>query len=259
MKYTRWAVACLAVCLSAWTQPAFGQTVTTGNITGVISDQQGGVLPGVSVTAVHQPTGTTYETVTETDGRFQLLNVRVGGPYTVTAKLPGFRDEDSAGVQVALGESRQVNFTLRVAAVTETVSVTAEAPLIDTARAGTASNVSGQAVQNLPTISRSIFDLVRTSPYVNPASQGAETTISIAGRNNRYNNMQIDGAVNNDVFGLSGTGTPGGQTGSQPISLDAIQELKVEVSPYDVRQGGFSGGAVNAITKSGTNAFSGTA
>jgi hypothetical protein len=257
MKHIRSAAVCIALISCALARPGFAQTVTTGSLSGVITDQQGGVLPGVTVTAVHQPTGTTYSAVTDSDGRYTMLNVRVGGPYQVTAQLSGFRDQQESNVQVALGQERRLDMTLRVA-VSETVSVTAQASLIDTARAGAASNVSSQAVQNLPTISRSIFDFVRTSPYVNPTSQGAETNISIAGRNNRYNNMQIDGAVNNDVFGLSATGTPGGQTGSQPISLDAIQEIQVEVSPYDVRQGGFSGGAVNAITKSGTNDYSGT-
>jgi hypothetical protein len=258
MKQIRSAVACLAMLVCAWVQPGYGQTVTTGSIAGTVVDQQGGVLPGVSVTAVHVPTGTSYETVTAGDGGFTIPNVRVGGPYTVTATLAGFRDGQLSDVQVGLGDARQVKFTLPVAAVTETVQVTAETPLINTERAGAGSSVSQQAVESLPTINRSMFDLVRTSPYVNPTSQGSDLNISIAGRNNRYNNIQIDGAVNNDVFGLSATGSPGGQTGSQPISLDAIQELKVEVSPYDVRQGGFSGGAVNAITRSGANTLSGT-
>ena len=99
-------------------------------------------------------------------------------------------------------------------------------------------------IANLPTIQRSIFDFARTSSFVNASADAAgnDTSISIAGRNNRYNNMQIDGAVNNDVFGIPVAGVPGGQTGSQPISLDAIQEVQVVVAPYDVSQGGFSGG-----------------
>jgi len=242
-----------------WSPAVHGQTVTSGSIAGIAVDQQGGVLPGVSVTAVHVPTGTSYEAVTDSDGNFTIPNVRVGGPYTITATLSGFRDGQLTDVQVVLGDSRQVKFTLPVATITETVSVTAEAPVINTERAGAGSSVSQQAVEALPTINRSIFDLARTSPYVNPTSQGSDANISIAGRNNRYNNVQIDGAVNNDVFGLSATGSPGGQTGSQPISLDAIQEIKVEVSPYDVRQGGFSGGALNMITRSGANTLTGTA
>src|SRR4029079_15143427 len=118
-------------------------------------------------------------------------------------------------------------------------------------------------IQALPTINRSISDFARTSPFVNATSFGNSASggvgMSIAGTHNRYNNLQIDGAVNNDLFGLAASGTPGGQTGTQPISLDAIQELQLVVSPYDVRQGGFAGRSVNAITRSGTNQIFGTA
>ena len=132
--------------------------------------------------------------------------------------------------------------------------------IIDSSRAGTADNVSQQVVENLPTISRNLVDIARTSPYFNPMGLNNDPlALSVAGRNNRYNNVQIDGAVNNDVFGLAPSGTPGGVTEAQPISLDAIQELQLVVSPYDVRQGGFSGGGINAITKSGSNQFRGTA
>ena len=158
-----------------------------------------------------------------------------------------------------MGEQATVGFKLQVAAVTETVEVTGESSPIDPSRAGTADSVSRVAIESLPTISRSLTDLARTSAYFNPIGLNEDPlAVSVAGRNNRYNNVQIDGAVNNDVFGLAASGTPGGQTETQPISLDAIQELQLVVSPYDVRQGGFSGGGINAITKSGTNKFSGT-
>ncbi len=133
--------------------------------------------------------------------------------------------------------------------------------IIDSSRAGTADNVSQQAVESLPTISRNIVDIAQDVAVLQSSIGLNEDplAISVAGRNNRYNNVQIDGAVNNDVFGLAASGTPGGQTEAQPISLDAIQELQLVVSPYDVRQGGFSGGGINAITKSGTNDLRGTA
>ena len=235
------------------------QTVTTGTLTGVVTDAQKGVLPGAMVTAVHTPTGTTYEAVAQADGRFTMLAVRVGGPYTVKAAMSGFKTEEQSGITVGLGESRTVQFTLQIASVTETVNVVAEAQVIDTQRAGTATNVSTETIQNLPTIARSITDYARTSPYfvVNPVGNDAQS-MTVAGRNDRYNNIQIDGAVNNDVFGLASSGTPGGQASAEPISLDAIQELQLVVSAYDVRQGGFSGGSVNAITKSGTNNLHGT-
>jgi len=251
------------LCVAVWaTAPAAAQNaVTTGSLTGVVRDAQGGVLPGSTVTAVHEPTGTPYETVTEGDGTFHLLSVRVGGPYTVNVNLAGFKPFTQMGIQVKLGEATNIPVQLQLQTLSETVEVRADAAsaVFTPSHAGTATNISPEAIQQLPTISRSITDLVRTSPYVNPTSQGSDAGLQIAGRNNRYNNMQIDGAVNNDVFGIAATGTPGGQTGTQPVSLDAIQEIQVLVSPYDVRQGGFSGGGVNAITKSGANSFSGTA
>ena len=259
MKYIRTSVLCLAVLMMAWAQPGYGQTVTTGTISGVVTDQQGAVLPGVTVEAVHQPTGTTYEATTDGEGRFNMLNVRVGGPYQLTARLSGFRERQAADVQVGLGEARQVNFQLQLATLTETVTVTAQVPLLDASRAGTASNVPQEAIETLPTIGRSLFDFARVSPHFTPiALNNDPSSISVAGQNNRYNNVQIDGAVNNDVFGLAASGTPGGQTESEPVSLDAIQELQLVVSPYDVRQGMFAGGGINAITRSGTNDIRGT-
>ena len=248
-----------ALVLLAAAQPGSGQTVTTGSISGVVADAQGGVLPGATVTAVHTPTGTSYETVTGADGYYSFLNVRVGGPYTVSVAMAGFRQQQNTSVTVSLGEEQKVDFTLQLESVQETVTVVAEAQIIDPARAGTAANVSSEAIQSLPTVNRSLFDYARLSPHFVTTTVGTDASaISVAGRNERYNNIQIDGAVNNDVFGLASSGTPGGQASTEPISLDAIQELQLVVSAYDVRQGGFSGGSMNAITKSGSNAFHGT-
>jgi hypothetical protein len=236
------------------------QALTTGSISGSVVDPQGGLLPGVSITATHQPTGTTYEAVTNGEGRFEIFSVRVGGPYRVVAALSGFREQTEAVETVGLGENRTIEFKLTLASVTENVTVTAEVPNIDSTRAGTAANIRSETIENLPSISRSMFDYARTSPFVslNQDSAGGEQVINVAGRNNRYNNMQIDGAVNNDVFAISSSSTPGSAAGTQPISLDVIQEVQIAISPYDVRQGGFSGGSVNAVTKSGGNAFGGT-
>ena len=249
------AVLCvLVVCAT----PASAQTVTTGSLTGTVTDAQGGVLPGATLTATHTPTGTIYEGVTDGEGRFNILNVRVG-PYDLKVVMSGFREETLRAVDVKLGENTPVNFKLQVASITETVDVRGDTTIIDPTRAGAADRVSSAAIDSLPTISRSLTDMARVSPYFNPIALNEDPlAISVAGRNNRYNNVQIDGAVNNDVFGLAASGTPGGQTETQPISLDAIQELQLVVSPYDVRQGGFSGGGINAITKSGTNRYGGT-
>ena len=198
------------------------QALTTGSISGSVVDPQGGLLPGVSITATHQPTGTTYEAVTNGEGRFEIFSVRVGGPYRVVAALSGFREQTEAVETVGLGENRTIEFKLTLASVTENVTVTAEVPNIDSTRAGTAANIRSETIENLPSISRSMFDYARTSPFVslNQDSAGGEQVINVAGRNNRYNNMQIDGAVNNDVFAISSSSTPGSAAGTQPISLD---------------------------------------
>lgn len=254
-------VALVCAFLAGAAQQSTAQNVTSGTLTGVVMDAQKGVLPGATVTAMHTPTGTTYEAVTQADGRFTMNSVRVGGPYTVKTTMSGFKTEEQTGITVGLGESRNVEFTMTIASVSETVNVVAATQIIDTTRAGTASNIAAQSIETLPTINRSIADFARTSPFFNSTVDSANQNydqVSVAGRNNRYNNMQIDGAVNNDVFGLASSGTPGGQTSTQPISLDAIQEIQLVVSPYDVRQGGFSGGGINAVTKSGTNNLHGT-
>jgi Carboxypeptidase regulatory-like domain len=253
------AALCLAVF---WAVTAAAQTVTTGNISGTVRDTQGGVLPGATVTATHTPTRTTYEAVAGGDGRFTILNVRVG-PYSVAVSMSGFKPEKQDHVDVELGAEKTVDFKLQVASVSETVDVVAEAPPIDLSRAGTADNISNAVKETLPTISRSLTDIVRVNPLFATSGGGSgadtATVVTVAGNSYRYNSLQIDGAVNNDLFGLaSSAGVPGGTAETQPISLDAVQELQLVVSPYDVRQGGFSGGGINAITKSGTNALHGT-
>lgn len=269
MRMRTKAVRSLAVALSfalvvlAMALPAGAQTVTTGNITGTVTDAQGGVLPGATVTALHTDTGTSYQALTGADGRYNILNVRVGA-YTVTAVMGGFRDQKQDKVQVQLGAEQTADFKLALTSVSETVEVVASTPLIDLGRAGTADNISNAVKENLPTISRSLTDIVRISPMFNSfgGGSGADSgsVVSVAGNSYRYNSVQIDGAVNNDLFGLaSSAGVPGGTAETQPVSLDAIQEIQLVVSPYDVRQGGFSGGGINAITKSGTNTLHGTA
>jgi len=258
-----WSLAA-ALCLALLSAvPAGAQTVTTGNITGTVSDAQGGVLPGATVTAQHTDTGTNYEAVAGGDGRYSILNVRVGA-YTVTANMSGFKAQKQDTVQVQLGAEQTADFKLPLAGVSETVEVVASSPIIDLGRAGTADNIPNAVKENLPTISRSLTDIVRISPMFNSfgGGSGADSgsVVSVAGNSYRYNSVQIDGAVNNDLFGLaSSAGVPGGTAETQPVSLDAIQEIQLVVSPYDVRQGGFSGGGINAVTKSGTNRLRGTA
>ena len=249
----------LALVLSG---PVAQAQVTTGSLSGLVEDESGGVLPGATVDAVHTPTGTHYSAVTTSDGHFQILNARAGGPYTVTATLSGFKAVEKKDVSVRLGEDRALSFKMPLESMTESVEVTAEAASVfNPSNTGPASNVSQEALQNLPTVGRGLDDFARLNPYFATTAIGGTLTngLSVAGRNNRYNNLQIDGAVNNDLFGIAASGAPGGQADTQPISLDAIQEIQLLVAPYDVRHGGFSGGGMNAITKSGTNTFTGTA
>jgi hypothetical protein len=261
MKRIRTLLCLIVVCAFGWAAPGYAQNVTTGTITGVVKDAQGGVLPGATVVATHTPTGTVYEGATAADGMFSLLNVRVGGPYTIEISMPSFRTERRTGVQVNLGQATALDLTLQLETLTETVTVTAEASSVfSPTNAGTSANVEQEVIENLPTVQRSIQDFARVNPFFAPAvsNDTPGNALSVAGRSGRYNNLQIDGAVNNDLFGLANSALPGGQANTEPISLDAIQELQLVVAPYDVRQGNFSGGGINAITRSGTNSFNGT-
>lgn len=253
---------CVAACATLFVAPFASAQVTTGNIGGTVTAKSdNSALPGVTIEAVHVPTGTRYQGVSGgTDGRFTIPNVRVGGPYTVTANLEGFKPVTVNNVQVALGETAQVNIGLALAGVTEAITVTANVdPVINAEHTGSTSSVTTRQIETLPTVNRTLQDFARTNPYfTTDLSDTNGTTLNVAGRNNKFNNIQIDGAVNNDLFGLAGTGTPGGQTGAQPISLDAIAQLQLVVSPYDVRQSGFTGGGVNAVTRSGTNNLEGS-
>ncbi len=252
----------LALLLAfGWSPAALAQGATTGALSGVVTDEEGAqALPGVAVTAIHQPTGTVYSATTRDDGRFLIANVRPGGPYTVSVALDGFRPQEQSDVSVNLGEDQNLTFKLQLAGIEESINVVGESStLINPSKTGASSNIGEEAIVTLPTINRGLEDFARTNPLVTLTSTNEDAeSISVAGRNNRYNNIQIDGAVNNDLFGLAASGTPGGQAATGPISLDAIQEIQVLVAPYDVRQGGFSGGGINAITRSGTNQFKGS-
>lgn len=227
--------------------------VTTSGINGkVVADDESVV--GATVTAVHEPSGTRYTAVSNEKGRYVIQGMRVGGPYTVTISYLGYKDEVISHVQLALGESSTFNVQLKEdAQQLGEVTVTGKRAI---GGMGPSSNFSRDQIDNAPTVNRNVYDVAKLSPMIVENKGGG---VSIAGANNRYNSFQIDGMVSNDVFGLAGTGTNGGQTGTNPISMDAIEEIQVVVSPFDVRQGGFTGGAINAITKSGTNTFKGTA
>ena len=238
-------------------QYSFGQGVTTSSLTGTITDAGGEGLPGATVVAVHTPSGTRYGTSTLVDGRFTIPNMRVGGPYAVTVTFIGFQEQSFNNINLSLGNASTLNVSLaqQTGQLNEVQIISNRDDVLSPERTGASTNVSREVIQSLPTISRSIQDFTRLSPLANTSGNGTQ----FAGTNNRYNQFAIDGIVNNDVFGLSASGTNGGQTGIQPISLDAIEEFQINIAPYDVRQGGFTGGGINAVTRSGTNKFQGSA
>ena len=223
--------------------------VTTSSISGTVTDSNGTPLVGASVTAVHQPTGTKYVTLSKQGGVVNLPGLRAGGPYTITVTYVGFKTLVYDNVTLALGEA--YNLTAQLTSETvelTTVSVTASTRRRSfTDKTGATTNIGAAQLSTLPTISRSITDYTRITPQANGTS--------FAGRDNRMNNMQVDGANLNNNFGLSSDLLPGG---GNPISLDAYQEISVNVSPFDVRQSGFTGAGISAITKSGTNTFHGS-
>jgi hypothetical protein len=229
------------------------QGMTSAAFNGLITDSDGNPIVGATVTALHTPTGTIYTAVSRMDGLYNIPAVRVGGPYTVKVAMDPFKPQELQGITLKLGEDRNLKFKLALETIFEEITVNASNPIISEGRTGAAQNVSTSIIESMPSIGRSFDDYARLAPQVDSRGGGA---FSAAGRSNKYNNIQIDGAVNNDLFGLSGSGTPGL---SSPISLDAVQEFQLVIAPYDVRQGGFTGSSLNAITRSGTNMFVGSA
>ncbi|WP_151089356.1 TonB-dependent receptor [Hymenobacter baengnokdamensis] len=249
LHYLRQTLLLALLLLTA--QLGWSQGATTAAMSGTITDAKGQVLPGATVIAVHTPTNTQYVSPTNADGRFNIQNMRVGGPYTVKVTFVGFQDFTRTGINLTLAENFRLDAklgesTTQLAEVTVTGS---QNPIINADRTGAATTVQRQQIERLPTINRSFNDFTRLTP------QGSGTnTQSFAGRNNLYNNLTIDGAIFNNAFGLSST--IGGQASAQPVSLDAIDQIQVSLAPYDVRQGSFTGAGINAVTRSGTNKFS---
>ena len=225
--------------------------VTTSSISGVIVDDANMELEGANVVATHIPTGTTYGVVTNQDGRFNMVNMRVGGPYTVSISYIGFNQQDFEDVFLTLGKSETISLAMTPdSQELDDVVVTANASeVFSSDRTGARTSVGRRQLATLPSISRSAADYTRLEPT---ASNG-----SFGGRNDQFNNYSLDGAIFNNPFGLDAA-TPGGQTEAQPISIDAIEQITVSTAPYDVTQAGFTGASVNAVTKSGTNEFTGT-
>jgi hypothetical protein len=236
---------CLVTALSLSAQ------VTTSSIYGIVSDESGTSLPGATVVATHLPSGTTYGVVTREDGGYALPNVRVGGPYKIEASFTGYQTFSEENVYLKLGEKRNLDLALKQGVELQTIEVTGDrTSVINADRTGASSYVSLEQLRTMPTITRSTADLTRLNPM---SAEGG----SFAGRNDQFNNYSLDGSIFNNPFGLDAA-TPGGQADAQPVSLDAIEQISVNIAPYDVTQAGFTGASIDAVTKSGTNKFAGS-
>ena len=225
--------------------------ITTSSMAGKVTfdDQNGEEVIGATVVAVHTPSGTRYTAVTNTTGRFSIQGMRTGGPYEVNVSYVGYQPKTVKGVVLQLGETYNLAVWISENAnELGEVVISGKATKLTVENMGAATNITSAQITNLPTVSRSITDITRLSPY-------GGNGMSFAGSDGRTANFTVDGANFNNNFGLSAN-LPGG---GNPISIDAIEELQVVISPYDVRQTNFIGGGVNAITKSGTNTFRGTA
>lgn len=240
---------------------ALAQSATSSGITGSIQDASGAAVSGASLTLRHEPTGSTYSSSPGSTGRFSFQGLRVGGPYTLTAEAGGYRTTIRQNIFVELATEASVSLVLNATAddVVEMDAFVVDADgaitIFDGERSGTGSIINNRRVQDTATVSRSITDFARLNPLVqiNDTDRGEITAV---GQNNRFNSIQVDGINLNDQFGLE----PNGFSAiKNPISIDTIEEFSVDIAPYDPRRSGFTGAAINAVTKSGTNDFQGTA
>jgi len=247
MKKVSRLFACM-IMLSAFFILQTNAQVTTSSMGGRVTDAEGAII-GATVIATHTPSGTTYGTVTNTEGRFNFNGMRVGGPYSVRVSFIGYGDFTQNNITLSLGENYVLNVVLSDESTSlDEIQVTAVRTKFSNEKTGAVTNISNDQIVNLPTVSRSVEDITRLSPY------GGDG-MTFAGADGRTANFTVDGANFNNNFGLSDA-LPGG---GNPISIEAIDELQVVIAPYDVRQTNFIGGGVNAITKSGTNTFKGSA
>ncbi|MBP4137924.1 TonB-dependent receptor [Flavobacterium geliluteum] len=224
---------------------------TTSSIKGIVKSSGNELLPGATILAIHTPTGTKYSGLSNEDGRFSILNMRIGGPYKIVVSFVGYQNQEYNDVYLDLGKVFNLDVLLAdESQALEEVKVVSKNKVFQSGRTGAETTIGRRELTSLPTISRSAEDFTRLEPTASGGSFG--------GRNDQYNNYSLNGAVFNNPFGLDAA-TPGGQTGAQPISLDAIEQIQVATAPYDVTLSGFTGASVNAVTKSGTNEFHGTA
>lgn len=244
----------IAFCLFIISGSQLSAQVTTSAITGKVVDEHKDPLIGANVVAIHIPSGTTYGTSTNLDGRFTIPSMRIGGPYMITTSYTGYENRVLENIFLSLGTPASFNITLQSATIelSDVIVVSDRNDVFTSGRTGAANNITTQQLNSLPTINRNFIDFARLTPQASTASFGT----SLGGQDNRLNNVTIDGSLLNNSFGL--TGEPGGRTGISAISLDAIEEVQVNLAPFDVRQAGFVGAGINAVTRSGTNKMQGS-
>ncbi|RTZ73016.1 MAG: TonB-dependent receptor, partial [Candidatus Neomarinimicrobiota bacterium] len=223
------------------------QGVTTSELAGSVSEADAAGLEGANIVATHEPSGITYGTTSRSGGVFNIPNMRVGGPYTITVSYIGYKTQTESNVTLNLGSSARLNFSLQQEAIEMAgVEVVGEQDdVMNSGRTGAATYIGADLVAAMPSIKRSTRDLTR----LDPRSDG---NFSFGGRNWLYNNISLDGSYFNNPFGLDDP-APGGQTNSEPVSYDAVEQVQVSIAPFDVREGGFTGAGINTVTKSGTN------
>ncbi len=232
---------------------ASAQGVTTASLYGFVADEQGAPIPDAAVLAVHLPSGTQYRAIVRSGGAYNIANMRIGGPYTVTVTQIGYRTGTEEDVYLSLGQNLRLDFRLEREAIQLAGIEVAAArdEVLNAGRTGAATFVDPARVAVLPSIKRSTRDLTR----LDPRSDG---NFAFGGRNWLFNNVSLDGSYFNNPFGLDDP-APGGQANAEPVPYDAIAEVQVSVAPFDIRQGGFTGANINSVTRSGTNDFRGTA
>jgi hypothetical protein len=244
---------------------AAAQGVTTGGVSGVVTNSSGAGVEAAQVQVVNTSTGARASSITRDNGLYTVLGLEVGGPYTITVRRIGFQPTEKTGIIIRLGQTNRVDLTMSEQTTTlSAVNVTSQADgaVMSPTHTGVVTSISDSSLRRLPSLDRNFTDFVALVPQVSTtlkSGSGIAAGLSGGGVNNRYNQIQIDGVGETDLFGLGSTGQPGGQAGGKSIGIESVKEYQILLTPFDVRQGNFVGLLVNAVTKSGTNDVHGSA